>query len=184
MTFTTEGDLPISWTLKASLAPEAYSRSVELTDEFLRDWQNDWQAYYAGTGSKPTLPLAPGTNAPAPRAGVVVNLPPAAPAAGSPKATTVINNTTVTQAAPVASNRCMSGRVAKVRLSKKARKGSIKYVSKSGLRTAKARKAGGRLTAKADFRGVRAEAGTYSAVTVREKTKGGWRQSTRLFKLC
>jgi len=180
LTFTTEGDLPISWTVKASLAPEAYSRSVEVTDEFLRDWERDWQAYYQGTGPKPTLPLAPGTNAPAPRPGAVVNVPPSAPPAGS----TVINNTTIVQAAPVTSNRCMSGRVAKVTLSKKARKGSIKYMGKSGLRTAKARKAGGRLSAKADFRGVGAEAGTYSAVTVREKTKGGWRESTRLFKLC
>ena len=95
------------------------------------------------------------------------------------------NSTTVMQGASVAaSNRCMSGRVAKVKLSKKARKGSIRYLGKSGLRTAKARKAGGRLSAKADFRGVDAEAGTYSAVTVREKTSGGWRESTRLFKLC
>ena len=53
LTFTTEGDLPLSWTVKASLAPEAYSRSVELTDAFLRDWENDWQDYYAGTGPKP-----------------------------------------------------------------------------------------------------------------------------------
>ena len=59
----------------------------------------------------------------------------------------------------VASNRCMSGHVSSRRLSKKARKGSIKYVSKSGLRTANRGRSG--LTAKADFRGVRAEAGTY-----------------------
>ena len=35
-----------------------------------------WQAFYDGTGPKPALPLAPGTNAPAPHAGVVVNVPP------------------------------------------------------------------------------------------------------------
>ena len=75
LTFTTQGDLPISWTVKASLAPEAYSRSVELTDAFLRDWENDWQAFYAGTGPKPTLALAPGTNAPAPRTVVIIRRP-------------------------------------------------------------------------------------------------------------
>jgi hypothetical protein len=83
LTFTTEGDLPISWAIKASLGPERDLRKVELTDDFLRDWERSWQAYYAGTGPKPTLRLAPGTNSPAPRPGAVVNLPVRATAAGT-----------------------------------------------------------------------------------------------------
>jgi hypothetical protein len=122
--------------------------------------------------------LAPGTNAPAPDAGVVVNVPP-----GS----TVTNNTTtVVQSAPAAvSNRCVSGRSVRLVLSKKARKGSIRYVGSKGIRTVKARRSKGRLRATANFRGVSAEAGSYAAVTVREKMKsGGWREHARLFKLC
>jgi hypothetical protein len=181
LTFTTQGDLPISWTVKSSLAPEAYSRSVEVTDDFLRDWEADWQAYYRGEGPKPTLPLAPGTNAPAPLPGVIVNVPPAPPA---PPAR-VTNNTTVQPAAvTVVQTKCVSGKVAKIKLAKKARKGNIQYVGKKGLRTVKAHKSHGRLRARADFRGVTAEPGTYSAVRVREKMKSGWRESSRLFKLC
>jgi hypothetical protein len=180
LTFTTQGDLPISWTVKASLAPERYVRDVELTDDELRAWEKSWQDYYDGKGPKPTLPLAPGTNAPAPDAGVVVNLPPA------PPASTVTNNTTVVQSAPAAvSNRCVSGRSVRLVLSKKARKGSIRYLGAKGLRTVKAQRASGRLRATADFRGLSAESGTYAAVTVREKMKkGGWREHSRLFKLC
>jgi hypothetical protein len=179
LTFTTQGDLPISWTVKASLAPERYTRDVELTDDELRAWEKSWQDYYDGIGPKPTLPLAPGTNAPAPDAGVVINLPP------SPHAGSVTNNTTVVQAAPVAvSNRCVSGRSVRLVLSKKARKGSIRYLGAKGLRTVKAHRSNGRLRATADFRGVSAEAGTYAAVSVREKTKSGWREHSRLFKLC
>lgn len=176
LTFTTQGDLPISWTVKSSLAPEAYTRSVEVTDDFLRAWEKSWQDYYEGKGPKPTLPLAPGTNAPAPRPGVVVNVPPTpAPA---------INTTTIVQPAAVVVNQCVSGRTAMVKLAKKARKGSIQYVGKKGLRTTKARKSHGRLRARADFRGVTAEPGTYSAVRVRAKMKSGWSESSRLFKLC
>ena len=69
-------------------------------------------------------------------------------------------------------------------LSKSARKGSIRYLGSKGMRTVKARRSKGRLRATANFRGVAAEAGTYTAVTVREKTKGGWREHSRLFKLC
>jgi hypothetical protein len=177
LTFTTQGDLPISWTVKASLAPQRYTRSVDLTDDELRAWEKSWQDFYKGTGPKPSLPLAPGTNAPAPAAGVVVNVPP-----GS----TVTNNTTVVQSAPATvSNRCVSGRSVRLVLSRKARKGSIRFVGAKGVQTVKARRSSGRLRATANFRGVSAEAGTYAAVTVREKMKsGGWREHARLFKLC
>ncbi|HWM11238.1 MAG TPA: hypothetical protein VNO82_17910 [Solirubrobacteraceae bacterium] len=181
LTFSTEGDLPISWTVKASLAPESYSREVDLTDDEFRAWERSWQAYYCG-GPKPTMPLAPGTNAPAPRPSTcVVNPPPAPPPA------TVTNNTTIIQSTPAAtvSNRCISGRSVRLALSKKARKGAIRYVGAKGVRTVKARRANGRLRATADFRGVSAESGTYAAVSVREKMKkGGWRERSLLLKLC
>jgi hypothetical protein len=74
LTFTAQGDLPLRWAVKASLAPAAYGRSVELTDDDLRAWEADWQAYYDG-GAKPTMALCPGTNSPAPDSDVVVNLP-------------------------------------------------------------------------------------------------------------
>src|SRR5262249_1731608 len=62
LTFATQGDLPISWSIKPSLAPESYGRTVTLTDDMLRAWNQSWQDYYAGKGPKPALPLAPGTN--------------------------------------------------------------------------------------------------------------------------
>jgi hypothetical protein len=74
-TFTTQGDLPIRWTVKASLATEDSARYAELTDAFLRDWEARWQAYYDGTGAKPSEPLCPGTNSPAPDSRTVINLP-------------------------------------------------------------------------------------------------------------
>ena len=183
LTFSTEGDLPISWTVKASLAPERYTRDVDLTDDEFRAWERSWQAYYCG-GPKPTMALAPGTNAPAPRPSTcVVNPPPPAP----PAPPAVTNNTTIIQSAPAAtvSNRCVSGRSVRLALSKKAQKGAIRYVGSKGVRTVKARRSNGRLRATADFRGVSADSGTYAAVSVREKMKkGGWRERTLLLKLC
>jgi hypothetical protein len=75
-TFTAQGDLPLKWTVKASLAPDngTYRKSVVWTDADLRNWEASWQAYYKG-GPKPTMPLAPGTNSPAPSSSVVVNAP-------------------------------------------------------------------------------------------------------------
>jgi hypothetical protein len=74
LTFTAQGDLPLRWAVKASLAPERYGRFVELTDADLRAWEASWQAYYDG-GDKPSMPLCPGTNSPAPDTDVVVNVP-------------------------------------------------------------------------------------------------------------
>lgn len=172
LTFTTEGDLPISWSVKASLAPERYLRKVALTDDQLRAWDASWQRYYRGEGPKPTLALAPGTNSPAPRAGVIVNPPVSAPAG--------VTTTTVVQA----SASCVSGRTVRVALHKKARKGSIRYIGAKGSRSVKAKRSQGRLRATADFRGMTAQAGSYAAVTVREKMLGEWHRSARVFKLC
>jgi hypothetical protein len=184
LTFTTQGDLPITWSLKASLAPERYLRDVTLSDTFLRDWEQSWQDYYDGEGPKPTLPLAPGTNSPAPDADVIVNPPEVAPQ--TPPNTVTNNNTTIIQQqAPVqVAGRCVSGRQVRITLKRGARKGSIRYVGAKGSRTVKARRSRGRLSARADFRGMSAEAGVYATVSVREKMKSGWRERTRLFKLC
>jgi hypothetical protein len=86
-TFTAEGDLPLSWAIKPSLAPQSYGRKVTLTDDMLQAWNAAWQAYYAGKGPKPALPLAPGTNSPAPNPSitVIVNNPESRPASGAPQ---------------------------------------------------------------------------------------------------
>jgi hypothetical protein len=99
LTFTTQGDLPISWTIKPSLAPESYARSVSYTDDMFRAWNTAWQNYYAGKGPKPALPLAPGTNSPDPdpTINVVINPPETRPGDGAQKpvaTTTIINQTT------------------------------------------------------------------------------------------
>ena len=94
LTFTAQGDLPLSWAVKPSLAPESYGKKATLTDDMLRAWNTSWQNYYAGKGPKPTLPLAPGTNSPAPDPSitVIVNLPESrpttAPQAAAPSTTT------------------------------------------------------------------------------------------------
>ena len=64
LAFTAQGDLPISWAVKASLAPESYKRSVTFTEADFLAWYKSWQDVYAGTRREPTLPLAPGTNPP------------------------------------------------------------------------------------------------------------------------
>jgi hypothetical protein len=100
MTFTAEGDLPLSWSVKPSLAPTKYGRQVALTDAMLRAWDQSWQDYYAGKGAKPTLPLAPGTNSPKPDPSieVLVNLPVQQPVTGP--ATTTTNTTVIHQTTP------------------------------------------------------------------------------------
>jgi hypothetical protein len=99
LTFTTQGDLPITWAVKPSLAPESYGKAVTYTDDMLRAWNASWQAYYAGKGPKPALPLAPGTNSPDidPSVGTPVNLQERRDANGT---TTVVNNVIVTPPAP------------------------------------------------------------------------------------
>jgi hypothetical protein len=138
LTFTAQGDLPLRWALKASLAPEAYGRSVELTDDMLRAWEAEWQAYYDGAGAKPTMALCPGTNSPAPDTTVVVNLPQqAAPAAGTNTVTTreittvqtVAGATVVKQVSAKkakASKKASCMKKAKAKKSKKARKNAMK----------------------------------------------------------
>jgi hypothetical protein len=75
--FLTQGDLPYSWTLRPSLAPPSSMRADGLTDDQFRAWNKSWQDYYRGAGPKPSMPLAPDTNSPAPDTSitVIVNQP-------------------------------------------------------------------------------------------------------------
>jgi hypothetical protein len=124
-TFTAQGDLPVSWTLKASLAPDSYRKSVTLTLADLTAWEN-------GTGG-PAVPLCPGTNGPemtpAPPA------PPAAPATPGTNTTTIIERTTVQtvagqtvvkQAKKKASKKAACMRKAKAKKSAKAKKKAMR----------------------------------------------------------
>lgn len=77
ITFTAQGDLPLTWTVRASLAQQSSEKFVTITDAMLRAWETSWQAYYDG-GPAPTMRLCPGTNSPAPDNIDVVNLPQAA----------------------------------------------------------------------------------------------------------
>jgi hypothetical protein len=97
LTFTAEGDLPLSWAVKPSLAPQSYGKKVALTDDMLRAWNTSWQNYYAGKGPKPALPLAPGTNSPAPDPSitVIVNLPETRPTT-APQAAVPSSSSTTT----------------------------------------------------------------------------------------
>jgi hypothetical protein len=63
LAFDAQGDLPMTWALKASLAPASYERSVTFTEADFLAWYKSWQDYYAG-GPAPKYPLAPGTNPP------------------------------------------------------------------------------------------------------------------------
>jgi hypothetical protein len=64
LAFNAQGDLPMTWTLKPSLADDSHKRSVTLSEADFLAWYKSWQDVYAGTRSQPTFPLAPGTNPP------------------------------------------------------------------------------------------------------------------------
>lgn len=170
ISLTAQGDFPISWALKASLAPERYGRKVTFTDDQLRAWEASWQAYYTGKGPKPTLPLAPGTNSPAPTTSVIVNMPETTkvvtvPAEGG-------GTTQVVQQQAVKAVVATSSKIVKITLRKSLKSGRITYLSAKGLKTVKAKKSHGRLVAKADLRGLPKSAKKV-AVTVKGKTKTG-----------
>jgi hypothetical protein len=124
VTFTAQGDLPLTWTLRASLASSASTRGVTLTLADLTAWEN-------GTGMD--VPLCPGTNGPeitpAPPA------PPAAPAAPTNTTTNTIEKTTVQtvagqtvvkKAAKKASKKASCMKKAKAKKSGKAKKKAIR----------------------------------------------------------
>jgi hypothetical protein len=131
ITFTAEGDLPLTWTVRPSLASSTSTRSATIDLAFLAAWEASWQAYFDGTGPHPTMLLCPGTNRPA-RDGIA----PAAPAAPAapPSTTTIIEKTTVQTVAGAAAGKsakkvskksaCM--KKAKAKKSAKAKKKAMK----------------------------------------------------------
>jgi hypothetical protein len=127
MSFNAEGDLPLTWSLKPSLAPQSYMKSVTLTDDMLRAWNQSWQSYYQGKGPKPTMPLAPGTDSPAPNATVIVNLPESANAAGQQKPVSTTSSAT-TSSPPAGSKVAASSHEAKAKIR------SVKLVGKGKAR--------------------------------------------------
>jgi hypothetical protein len=136
ITFTTQGDLPLTWTVRASLAQSSTKQSITVDDAYLRNWEAGWQAYYDGVAAKPSLRLCPGTNSPA--RDNVNPAPPAAPAAPGTSTTNTITReiTTVqTVAGPTtivksksakASKKASCMKKAKAKKSKKARKHAMK----------------------------------------------------------
>jgi hypothetical protein len=185
LTFNTQGDLPFTWTVQSSLAPNSYKRSVTLSDDFLRSWNAQWQAYYQGTGPKPSLPLAPGTNSPAPEPGNLVNPPVQAsdPPSNSPSNATVVTVPAHSPAISVAGV-CASSKRLTLRMSKKASAARVTYVGANGKRTVKAQRVSGRLKAIVDLRGRSAKPGQYASVRIKQRIGNHWRTSTRVFKLC
>jgi hypothetical protein len=175
LTTLTQGDLPIKWTLRPSLASPGSLKSVSWTDQQLRDWEASWQAFYEG-GPKPTMPLAPGTNSPAPKTSVVVNLPESRPSSGAAQApVSSSTNTTIS-----VTNACVSNRKVKIAFSKRAKAGRVRFNGK----TIKAKRIHGRLRATVSFRGMKAAPGSYAAVVMHSNVHGKWSSQTRMFKLC
>jgi hypothetical protein len=138
--FGTQGDLPVTWSLKASLAAVDTLRSVSFTPAQFDAWEQGWQNYYCGKGPHPTMPLTPGTNSPDPRdCPVIVNPTEVRPTAAP---TVVVNPTVVGTAAP-ASKAAPKKATAKQRaaykrcLKKAAKKSSKKARSKARAKCAR-----------------------------------------------
>lgn len=133
ITFTAEGDLPLTWTLRPSLASSTSTRSVSIDLAFLAAWDASWQAFFDGTGPEPDMLLCPGTNRPA-RDSIAPAAPAAAPVAPS-STTTIIERTTVQTVAgqtvvkhvtKKASKKSSCMRKAKAKKSAKAKKQAMK----------------------------------------------------------
>jgi hypothetical protein len=114
ITFTAQGDLPLGWTLRPSLASPASKRSVSIDYAFLAGWNKQWQDYYDCKGPLPSLPLAPGTNSPASDDGNDCNAPVSAPGQNTAApASTTTNTTTIIQQASSGSSAVRSTTAAK-----------------------------------------------------------------------
>jgi hypothetical protein len=176
VTFGTQGDLPVSWSVKPSLTPDSSLRSVTFTDDDFRAWNAAWQAYYRGAGPKPSLPLAPGTNSPDPEPTVIVNLPESRPSSGAAQAPVGSSTSTTINV----TNVCVSNRQVTLAFAKKAKAGRVRFNG----RTIKAKRVNGRLRATVDFRGIKASPGAFAKVVMQSKLHGKWSSKTRLCKLC
>jgi hypothetical protein len=180
ITSVTQGDFPVSWSLRPSLAnPDAF-QEVEFTLADLHAWEQDWQDYYDCEGPLPAMPLAPGSNPPASDDAEDCNAPPAPAAPAAPAAPVVNNNNTTTTNNTTVVNRCVSSRQVSLRLAKNAQRGTVRVAGN----TIRARRSDGRLRAMVDLRGMEGSQGAYVRATVRQKVNGKWQRSTRLLKLC
>jgi hypothetical protein len=170
ITFNAQGDLPMKWSIRPSLASPASLRETTFTDDNFRAWNKSWQAYYLGTGPKPTLPLAPGTNSPDPQNTVIVNPP-------------VVNVTNSAGGGSAVAAGCTSNRVIKIRFSKKVRRATVKLV---GIKlTVRAHRSGGRLVARVSLKGIQAQTGDFVTAIVRTKrAHQTMKARARLFKIC
>jgi hypothetical protein len=184
LTFGAQGDLPISWHVKASLASADSLRSATLSSAQFDAWEQGWQDYYCGKGAHPTLPLAPGTNSPTPRGACPAVNPPETRATSAPQVQVSVAAPVSTPAAPAAAPRpatCTSNRVIRFTWPKSARSGKLVYRG----RTTIAKRSNGRLRAVADLRGMTATPGDYMRITRHMTAKNGKKsRTTSSFKVC
>ena len=151
---TTEGDLPLMWTLRSSVAAPSSERSVEFTDDDYRAWNKAWQDFYAGKGPKPSMPLAPGTNSPEPDDSITVIVNPPQVAITVPPATPAAAPQVIQVPAPAAAaprpaapaqadspSTCESNRQIKFTWSSSAKSGRLVYRGRSVA----AKRSGGKL---------------------------------------
>ena len=167
--FGAQGDLPFSWSVKASLASVDSMRSVSFTPAQFDAWEQAWQNYYMGRGAKPTLPLTPGTNSPDPRPGIsIVNAPEIR--VGSAPAVAVSNTV----------GKCTGHRLVRFKFNKKASAGKIRYNGS----TVHAAMRDGRLRATANLRGIVANPGAKTRIVKSTKINGKWRSTANRYKIC
>lgn len=195
--FGAQGDLPIKWTVKASLAQVESMRDVSFTPAMFDAWEQGWQDYYCGKAAHPTLALTPGTNSPDPRGACPVVNPPQTqplPTPANPNPAPVnltippvtVGAVTAPAAKTIADavnavHPCTSNRKIKVTWGKTAKSGKLIFRGK----TIKARRVNGKLTATINVSGMVANGADYMKVTQVTKTKGGHTQSrVRQFKVC
>jgi len=196
LTDLTQGDLPIKWTLRPSLAPPSSKRSATFSLADFFAWNKSWQAYLCDGAAMPTLALAPGTNSPKAECPnpvhVSVTLPAPTPANPTPTPI-VVNPTPVTVNAPVgpgagaiadaladASDSCTSKRVIKFTWRKGSTNTKLRYRGK----TVKGKMSNGRYRATADFRGYQASRGDLLKVAVLSRRNGRNVHVQRIFKAC
>ena len=195
----TQGDLPMSWTLRVPLASPSSKRSATFTLADFFAWKASWQAYLCDGAPMPTLPLAPGTNSPKANCPdpvhVSVTLPAPTPANPTPTPV-VVNPTPVTVNSPAApagigagalanalaeaGDDCTSRRVIKFTWVKGSTNTKLRYRGK----TVKGKMSNGRMRATADFRGYQASRGDLLKVAVLSRRGGRAIHVQRVFKAC
>ena len=140
--FGAQGDLPIKWTVKASLAAVESMRDVSLTPAMFDAWEQGWQDYYCGKAAHPALPLTPGTNSPDPRGScpVVVNLPETRPTAAPQVVVTPAPVTIVNAAAPAAAKPAAPATKKAKKATAKQKKAFKRCMTKANRKSGKAKR--------------------------------------------